>query len=146
MRRGKRRPLAAAAPRRRRALPGQKAPRSRVRWGWWLLAWASLGVGLAGAVLPVLPTVPFILLAVYAAARGSPRLHRRLLADPRFGPVIREWQAHGAVSRRAKWLASASMAVSALLLVWLAPRASPFGVAFMALVALWLWRRPEPPG
>lgn len=117
-----------------------------MRWGWWLLAWASLGVGLAGAVLPVLPTVPFILLAVYAAARGSPRLHRRLLADPRFGPVIREWQAHGAVSRRAKWLASASMAVSALLLVWLAPRASPFGVAFMALVALWLWRRPEPPG
>ena len=117
-----------------------------MRWGWWLLAWTSLGVGLAGAVLPVLPTVPFILLAAYAAARGSPRLHRRLLADPRFGPAIRDWRAHGAVSRRAKWLASASMAASALLLVALAPRASPFGITFMALVALWLWRRPEPPG
>lgn len=110
-----------------------------------MLAWASLGLGLLGALLPVLPTVPFILLAAYAAARGSPRLHRRLLADPRFGPAIRHWHRHGAVGRRAKWLASASMAVSAVLLAWLAPRASPYVIAVMGLVALWLWLRPEPP-
>lgn len=86
-----------------------------------------------------------MLLSAYAAARGSPRLHRRLLADPRFGPAIRDWQVHRAVSRRAKWLASLAMAASGALLLWQVPRAGGFGVGCMAVVALWLWRRPEPP-
>ena len=51
---------------------------------------------------PGLPTVPFVLLAAFAAARGSQRLHGWLLAHRQFGPMIRDWQAHGAVSRRAK--------------------------------------------
>ncbi len=124
--------------------PQPKSGAERNHPGWWLLAYLSLGLGLAGAMLPLLPTVPFILLAAWAAARGSPRLHRRLLADPRFGPAIRSWQAQGAVSRRAKWAASLSMAVSAALLLWFVPRAGWFGAGTMALVLLWLWRRPEP--
>lgn len=120
-------------------------PVRRVRLGWWLLAWANLGLAIAGAMLPVLPSVPFVLVAAWAAARGSPALHERLLADPRFGPVIRNWRAHGAVGRRAKWLATASMSLSALLVFWLAPwGAALFACANMALVALWLWLRPEP--
>ncbi|WP_241333244.1 YbaN family protein, partial [Escherichia coli] len=79
---------------------------TRFRWAWWLLAYAALALGLVGIVVPGLPTVPFILLSAFAAARGSRRLHARLLADPRFGPMIRDWQAQGAVSRRAKWAAS----------------------------------------
>jgi uncharacterized membrane protein YbaN (DUF454 family) len=117
-----------------------------VRWAWWLLAYASLAVGLLGIVLPGLPTVPFVLLSAYAAARGSERLHRRLLAHRRFGPAIRDWQAHGAVSRRAKVLATAMMSASAVLMFLTAPRAwmAVAGTACMALVAAWLWRRPEP--
>ena len=42
---------------------------------WWLLAYASLGIGIVGIVVPGLPTVPFVLLAAFAAARGSRRLH-----------------------------------------------------------------------
>ena len=75
--------------------------RHRFRWAWWLLAYASLGVGIAGIFLPGLPTTVFILIAAWAAARGSERLEQRLLADPRFGPVIRAWRAHRAVPRRA---------------------------------------------
>lgn len=117
------------------------------RWGWWLLAYLSLGIGLLGIVVPGLPTVPFVLLSAFAAARGSDRLHRRLLADPRFGPMIVDWQAHGAVSRRAKRLAILTMAVSSMLMLALMPRAwiALPGIACMAAVALWLWRRPEPP-
>ena len=62
--------------------PPTPQPPSRLRWAWWLLAWLSLGLGLLGVVLPGLPTVPFILLSAYAAARGSRRLHERLLRDP----------------------------------------------------------------
>src|SRR3546814_11452510 len=80
----------------------QKMTSNRFRWAWWLLAYASLGLGLVGVVVPGLPTVPFVLLSAYAAARGSERLHRWLLAHRVFGPMIVDWQVHGAVSRRAK--------------------------------------------
>ena len=118
----------------------------RFRWLWWLLAYASLALGLVGIVVPGLPTVPFVLLAAYAAARGSQRLRERLLAHRQFGPVIRDWEAHGAVSRRAKRLATAMMAACAVLMFLTAPRAwmAATGTAIMAAVALWLWRRPEP--
>ncbi|WP_133479207.1 YbaN family protein [Cognatilysobacter segetis] len=118
----------------------------RFRWAWWLLAYAALGLGLVGIVVPGLPTVPFVLLAAFAAARGSQRLHARLLADARFGPMIRDWQAQGAVSRRAKRLATLSMAVAGAIMLLTAPKPwmAGLGISCMAVVAIWLWRRPEP--
>ena len=128
-------------------MPGSPSPSSsRFRWAWWLLAYASLGLGLVGIVVPGLPTVPFVLLSAYAAARGSERLHRRLLAHRQFGPLIRDWQRQGAVSRRAKWLATTMMSACAIVMFLTAPKAwmAATGTGFMALVAAWLWRRPEP--
>jgi uncharacterized membrane protein YbaN (DUF454 family) len=117
-----------------------------LRWAWWLLAWLALGLGLVGIVVPGLPTVPFVLLSAYAAARGSRRLHAWLLAHPQFGPLIRDWQAQGAVSRRAKWLATVMMAAAGVLMALTAPRwwMAAIGIALMAVVDLWLWTRPEP--
>ena len=126
--------------------PARAGRSNRFRWAWWLLAYASLGLGLIGIVIPGLPTVPFVLLAAFAAARGSERLHRRLLAHPQFGPIIRDWQAQGAVSRRAKWLATFMMSVCAVIMFLTAPKTwmAATGTAIMTLVAVWLWRRPEP--
>ena len=119
----------------------------RMRWAWWLLAWASLGLGTIGVVVPGLPTVPFVLLSAYAAARGSERLHRWLLAHPRFGPMIHDWQVHGAVSRRAKWMAVTMMSLASALMFLTAPRwwMAATGTGIVAVVATWLWLRPEPP-
>lgn len=124
----------------------------RFRWAWWLLAYASLGVGIVGIFVPGLPTTVFILIAAWAATRGSRRLEQRLLAHPRFGPVIVNWRRHGAVSRRAKWAASVTMlACTAILLGVMVAVPSHRGwmvvlpIACMGAVALWLWRRPEPP-
>ena len=128
------------------ATPGGPRRHGRLRWAWWLLAWASLALGVVGIVVPGLPTVPFILLSAYAAARGSDRLHAWLLAHRRFGPLIRDWQAHGAVSRRAKWLATATMALASALMFLTAPRwwMAATGTAIMLAVGTWLWCRPEP--
>jgi uncharacterized protein len=113
--------------------------------GWRALAVVSVVLALIGVALPGLPTVPFLLLAAWAAGKGWPRLEQWLLAHPRCGPPIRRWREHGAVPRRAKWFASLSMGVSALVL-WgtAAPLAVRVGTPlFMLAVAIWLWRRPE---
>lgn len=120
---------------------------SRFRWAWWLLAYLSLGIGIVGIFVPGLPTTVFVLVSAWAAAHGSERLHRWLLAHPRFGPLIRDWQTHRAVSRRAKWLATVMMTICAPILAWAAPRPwiAMLGIGCMAVVAVWLWLRPEPP-
>ena len=116
------------------------------RWLWLLLAYLALGLGILGVFLPGLPTTPFILVAAYAAARGSKRLHDRLLAHRTFGPMIRDWQATGAVSRRAKYWAIGMMAASSLIMFATAPRwwMAATGTGVMGVVAVWLWLRPEP--
>jgi uncharacterized membrane protein YbaN (DUF454 family) len=53
----------------------------------------------------LLPTTPFLLVAAFAFARSSPRLAAWLDAHPQFGPLIRNWRDHGAISRRAKMTA-----------------------------------------
>ena len=118
----------------------------RTRWLWWWLAYASLALGVIGIVVPGLPTVPFVLLSAFAAARGSQRLHARLLADRRFGPMIRDWQSHGSVGRRAKWLATTMMSACALVMFLTAPKLwmAATGAGTMTVVATWLWLRPEP--
>lgn len=113
---------------------------------WRGLALLSLALGLVGVVLPVMPTVPFLLLAAWAAGKGWPALERWMLDHAHFGPHIRRWRENGAVPRRAKWLATVMMAGSALMLV-LAPLPQAIKIAVptvMAAVAIWLWRRPEP--
>ena len=115
------------------------------RWCLLALAVASLGLGILGLFLPVLPTVPFVLLAAWAAGHSSPRLSHWLQTHPRFGVHITDWQRAGVVRRRAKWTATVAMAASAIatwLLVdnhWAALTAA----AFMACVLVWLWLRPE---
>ena len=81
-----------------------------MRLVWLGLGMLTLATGLLGAVLPVLPTTPFLLLAAGCFAKSSPRLHGWLLAHPAFGPPIRNWEQNGAISRPAKRLAVGSMA------------------------------------
>ena len=121
------------------------------RWLWWLLAWTSFATGIVGIFVPGLPTTVFILIAAYAAARGSDRLRAKLLAHPLFGPAIRDWEASGAVSRKAKRAASWTMLACTLVLIALMAAfpahrwwMTALPIACMAVVAAWLWRRPEP--
>ena len=66
-----------------------------------------LALGAAGAVLPLLPTTPLVLLAAACFARSSPAFHRALRESRLFGPVLRDWEDHRSVSARVKWRAVA---------------------------------------
>lgn len=116
-----------------------------LRWLLLALAVTSLAAAVVGLFLPVIPTVPFVLLAAWAAARSSPRLLAWLESHRTFGPPIADWRRGGVVRRRSKWTASVLMAASAAsLLAWRGPQAHVLVVlAVMATVLAWLWRRPE---
>lgn len=101
-----------------------------------ILGVAAVALAAIGAVLPLMPTTVFLLVALWAFARGSPEWADRLRADPRFGPYIRDWETRGAIPRRAKAMAIAMMAASWALLLVLGQGVIVLGAVAGVLVAV----------
>ncbi len=127
--------------------PAKRRLPAPLRWLMLALALVCLALGIAGIFLPVLPTVPFLLLAAWAASLSSPRLSRWLDNHPQFGKPLNAWRRHGVVRRRAKWAATIAMSLSATasLVLLRGHWAALLAAACMACVLAWLWRRPEQP-
>jgi hypothetical protein len=112
---------------------------------WKALAIVFVALGAIGAFLPVMPTVPFLIVAAAAASRGWPWLDEKLTSHARYGPIIVRWRERGAIPRSAKRLSTVGMAGSAVVL-WLldVPLWLRLGTgAVMVCVAVWIWTRPE---
>lgn len=109
------------------------------------LGFAFVGLGAIGALLPLMPTTVFLLLAVWAFARGSPELGERLYADPRFGPLLRDWDERRAIPVRAKVLAVLGMALGLGIVVWRSdgPVAPMVAVVVVFLGAAFVLSRPS---
>jgi hypothetical protein len=104
----------------------------------------AVALGVIGVVLPLLPTVPFMILAAYCFARSSPMFEAMLIENPTFGPHIVRWRENGAISRRGKQAANVAFAISAVVGLIFAPM--PFALAPLAAGVIggtWIWRRPE---
>lgn len=128
------------------APPLRMLPSRPLRWLLQACAGISLALGIAGIFIPGLPTTVFILIAGWAAARSSEGMHLWLWRHRLFGPMLRDWAAGGRVSRRAKWSASAAMALGAVVVCWAPVPAWVrwFSLGSMSCVLVWLWLRPEP--
>ncbi len=83
------------------------ARRSLYRW----LGGVFLGLGTLGIALPLLPTVPFWIMAAFFYARSEPALRDRIYAHPRFGRPVQDFLEHGVLSRRGKIAAVAGIVV-----------------------------------
>ena len=104
---------------------------------------SSLLLGALGLVLPILPTVPFVLLSAFCFARSSPRLEQKLVQHPTFGPHIEAWRARGAINPRGKRSAYVTFALSAVVgIVLLQWPAALIPVAAAVLGAGWIASRP----
>lgn len=83
-----------------------------------LLGWIFLGFGVIGVFLPLLPTTPFLLLAVWCFYKSSPKTHAWIENHPHFGPILRDWRLRGAISHKTKILAMIMILIS-LTGIWL---------------------------
>lgn len=112
---------------------------------WAAIGLSSLGLGIVGVFVPLLPTVPFLLLAAFCFARSSERMLHWLLSHRHFGPAIIDWRERGAVSPRAKRLATVSVAAVFGISLVLGLRPALLLVQGLALtgVLIFLWTRPN---
>lgn len=85
------------------------SPAPRPNFLWTLAGLLSLGTGILGIVLPILPTTSLVLLAAFCFGKGSPRLRAWIVDHAHFGPMIESWQTTGAIPRRAKIVALVMM-------------------------------------
>ena len=116
-----------------------------MRFVWAGLGIVCVGLGLIGVVLPILPTVPFMLLAAFFFARSSERLHNWLVTHPTFGPPIVDWQTSGAIRPRVKRIATVSIAVvyAISLLLGLKLWLLLLQAAILSAVLIFIWTRPN---
>ncbi len=110
------------------------------------VGWLCVGLGIIGIILPVLPTTPFLLVAVWAFSRSSPELAAKLRNHDKVGPYIRGWQDHGVIPPFGKFMAVTMMSsmgiyllVFSLLPLWVALAAC----VTMALTGIYVVTRPS---
>lgn len=113
-----------------------------------LVGLISLALGIIGIFLPLLPTTPFLLLSAYCFSQSSKKLHQWLLSHKYFGPLISDWEKHGVIRTKVKWLATISMVVLIsypllfmIQITWL----KAFIVLTMSCVLIFIWTRPALP-
>lgn len=90
---------------------GNLLRKSAVRWCFLLLGMLFTAIAVLGIFLPLLPTVPLLLLAVACFSRSSEKCHSWLLNHNHLGPLIRGYLDGTGIPLRAK--------ITAILLIWL---------------------------
>jgi uncharacterized membrane protein YbaN (DUF454 family) len=104
-------------------------------------------LGIVGAFLPLLPTTPFLLVAVWCFSRSSPRLEQWLLNHRTLGPPLRNWQREGAIAGRAKIIAISLIVASYGFFYYRTQPSLPLAVTvglILSASALFILTRPLP--
>lgn len=123
----------------------RKVLRNRVliAFGWFFIL-----VGMVGVILPVLPTTPFLILALVLFSNSSPRFHRMLLNNRWFGPTLRDWEERRILPRKTKYRASGLIVATflvSILLVSGRPYLQLMLVCFAIVLLFFIWRIREVP-
>ncbi|MBF0186733.1 MAG: YbaN family protein [Magnetococcales bacterium] len=95
-----------------------------------------VGLGFLGAFLPVLPTTPFLIIALWCFSHSSQRFHDWLFTHPLFGPLLRDWENHRVIPPYAKGAAVTAMTISLIYVAFYSP-VPWFGVVGIALFMAW---------
>jgi uncharacterized membrane protein YbaN (DUF454 family) len=82
------------------------------RWLFFAAGWVFFALGVLGTILPVVPTTPFMLLALWAFSVSSERFHDWLYHHRLFGPPLQRWRRERVVPLWTKVVALGSMCAS----------------------------------
>ena len=119
----------------------EKSDNIVLRWSLITVGLACTGLAILGIFLPLLPTVPLLLLAAACFARSSERFHSWLLQHPRLGPMIRGYLDGQGIPLRSKiyaiallWLTIPISALFLTSLLWV--QITLFGIGWGVTVCL----------
>ena len=97
-----------------------KPTKSRIaRGAWCIVGVLAVALGGIGVIVPGLPTTVFFIIAAWAFSKSSPRLEAWVLGLPRIGPMVHDHRNGLGMPRRAKFLATAMIALFAGGSAWL---------------------------
>ncbi len=82
------------------------------------IGYLSFVLGFIGMFLPILPTTPFMIVALWAFSKGSVKMHRWLINHSRFGGSLRDWEQYKVIPIKAKLTALAFISISISYLVF----------------------------
>jgi hypothetical protein len=99
------------------------------------LAALFFGLAVVGAILPLLPTTPFLLVTSFLLVRSSPALNEKLLRSRTFGPLLEDWRRHRGVRPRVKVISMAA-SVTAVTLSAIYGNLPPVGLAILVALGL----------
>ncbi len=115
---------------------------------WLATGWLCLLLALVGAMLPVMPSTVFVLMAAACFGRSSPALLHWLHRHPRLGPPLRCWQRHRGMTARTKVGALGSIALSFSFSIYSTlhhPWLTVLLLSVWMVLSLWMWRLPTIP-
>ncbi|MCC2608210.1 YbaN family protein [Planctobacterium marinum] len=103
-----------------------------------LLGWLCITLGVVGAFLPILPTTPFLILALWLFDRSSPRFHSMLLNNRWVGGSLRQWQESKTISSKTRGRAIAMILLTFSVSVYLVKHTWQLQIMLIALCILLL--------
>ena len=105
----------------------------------------SIGLAMTGLFLPVLPTTPFVLLAIFLFGKSQPEKIQEIMQHPKLGPFVQDYLDPQGIPMKSK--------IKALFVLWLSILISvTFFIPLIAikililsiasLVSIWIWMKP----
>ncbi len=83
---------------------------STIRLLYLLLGFITSSLGIIGAFLPIMPTVPFLIIALWAFSKSSQKFHDWLYYHKIYGPMLRDWDKYNVIPIWGKiWACSAML-------------------------------------
>ena len=110
------------------------------------LGWLFFGLGIVGVFLPVMPTTIFMIMALWAFANSSEKIHAWLYTHPKFGPALQQWDRERVIPVHAKIAALGGMFISLIYVTVFSgapPLAIAAAVALIAFGAVYVMSKPS---
>ena len=102
------------------------------------LGWLCVGLAFIGAIIPGIPTTIFLIIALWAFAKSSKKLHTWLLSHRKFGPALKNWQGHKVVPKKAKML-MVILQIIAVIMLYFTTKSMPFSVILSVILIFVAW-------